>query len=86
MDIGLSVNGVPIRLTAERWLHIVENHDDMAGYFDDVLEVIDNPELILPGHHGALIAIRGYGPSPLLKRNVPRKVWPRWFRHHRIFY
>ena len=84
MDISLSVNGVPIRLTAERWLHIVENHDDMAGYFDDVLEVIDNPELILPGHHGALIAIRGYGPSPLLKRNVPRKVWPRWFRHHRL--
>ena len=66
MDISLSVNGVPIRLTAERWLHIVENHDDMAGYFDDVLEVIDNPELILPGHHGALIAIRGYGPRRYL--------------------
>ena len=30
-NIAYSINGVPIRLTAERWLHIVENHDDMAG-------------------------------------------------------
>ncbi|MHC1599717.1 MAG: hypothetical protein ACXQS5_02720 [Candidatus Methanospirareceae archaeon] len=38
-----SVNGVPIRLTDERWTHIVENHDDMAGYYFDVLETVANP-------------------------------------------
>jgi hypothetical protein len=38
MDIAISRNGVPIRLTEERWFHIVENHDDLAGHYDDVLE------------------------------------------------
>lgn len=61
MDFVFSINNVPIRLTAERWLHIVENHDDMAGYLDEVLEVIENPELILPGHNGTVVAIWAYG-------------------------
>lgn len=39
-DVALSVDGVPIRLTDERWVHIVENHDDLAGYYDDVLEAV----------------------------------------------
>ena len=59
MDIAYSVNGVPIRLTAERWYHIVENHDDLAGHYDDVLDTIENPDLILRGYRGTLIAIRG---------------------------
>jgi hypothetical protein len=46
MDTVFSINNIPIRLTAERWLHIVENHDDMAGYYEDVLETLENPELI----------------------------------------
>jgi len=28
IEIAYSVNGVPIRLTYERWFHITENHDD----------------------------------------------------------
>ena len=47
MDIAYSIANVPIRLTHERWFHIVENHDEMAGYYDDVLAVIDDPEFIL---------------------------------------
>ena len=39
VDRILSINGVPIRLTEERWFHIVENHDDLAGHFDDVLDL-----------------------------------------------
>jgi hypothetical protein len=31
MEIALSTNGVPIRLSDERWAHIVENHDELAG-------------------------------------------------------
>ena len=42
-DITYSVNNIPIRLTGERWIHIVENHEDMAGYYYDVLEAINNP-------------------------------------------
>ena len=61
MDVALSVQGVPIRITSERWFHIVENHDDLAGYYDDVIQVVENPDLIISGYRGSLIAIRGYG-------------------------
>lgn len=58
MDIVKSKNGVPIRLTAERWLHIIENHDDLAGYYDDVLNAIEEPDYIIKGYRGAFIALK----------------------------
>jgi hypothetical protein len=61
VDVAISVNGVPIRLTAERWSHIVNNHDDMAGYFDDCLQVIESPDLVLAGTRGSFKAVKGYG-------------------------
>jgi len=48
-NITYSVNDVPIRLTGERWTHIVENHDDMAGYYFDVLETVANPKWVFKG-------------------------------------
>jgi len=41
MEIVKSKNGVPIRLTEERWYHIIENHDDLVGYYDEVLSVVE---------------------------------------------
>src|SRR5437016_3304207 len=61
MDSVISINGVPIRLTPERWFHIVENHDEVAGSYDAVLDTVADPELIIPGYRGSLMAIRGYG-------------------------
>lgn len=61
MDVAISMDGVPIRLTHERWFHIVENHDDLAGYYEDVLDIVENPDLILRGYRGSLIAVRNYG-------------------------
>ena len=61
MDVAFSRNGVPIRITEERWFHIVENHDDLAGYYDEVLQTIEDPDLILRGHGGALIAVKVLG-------------------------
>jgi hypothetical protein len=61
MDIAVSVNGVPIRLTEERWTHIVNNHDELAGYYDDCLRVIEEPDLVLAGRQGSLKAVKGYG-------------------------
>ena len=58
MHIALSINKVSVRLTAERWFHIVENHDDLAGCYDDILDTIEKPDLILNGHKSVLIAIR----------------------------
>ena len=61
MDVAISVNRVPIRMTDERWSHIVNNHDDVAGYYDDCLETIESPDLILRGLRGSLKAVKGYG-------------------------
>src|SRR5262245_53579617 len=61
MDIAYSVNRVPIRLTEERWSHIVNSHDEMAGYYDDCLQVIEEPDVVLAGRHGSLKAVKSYG-------------------------
>ena len=59
MDIAHSVNGVPIRMTSERWFHIVENHDYLAGRYEDILDTVADPDMVLQGYGGALIAVRG---------------------------
>ena len=53
-----SVNDVSIRLTDERWTHIVENHDDMAGYYFDVLETVANPGWVFEGDYDELWAVK----------------------------
>ena len=58
MEVAYSKHGVPIRLTPERWLHIVENHDDMAGYRDTVLAVVENPDAVVRGKAGELLALK----------------------------
>jgi len=65
MDVAYSVNGVPIRLSYERWYHIVENHDDLASTFHEVLDTVQKPDLVARGSHGALKAMR----------NMGRKMW-----------
>ena len=37
-EIVVSKNGVPIRLTDERWIHITEEDTEPAGYRLEVLE------------------------------------------------
>lgn len=58
MDIVISKGGVPIRLTEERWFHIIENHDDLAGHYDEVLYAIEDPDYILKGYRNAFIALK----------------------------
>ncbi len=61
MEIAFSVNDVPIRLTDERWTHIVENHDDLAGRREDVLQTVEEPEWVTKGYKNSLIAWKGIG-------------------------
>lgn len=61
MEVAYSVNGVPIRLTYERWYHIIENHDELASYFHEVLDIIEKPELIIRGNKGSLKASKSMG-------------------------
>jgi len=41
--------------------HIVENHDDLVGYFFEVLEAIQNPDIIVRGNKGTLKAAKNMG-------------------------
>lgn len=66
MEIASSKHGVPIRLSAERWAHIVEHHDDLAGYRDAVLETIEQPETIVRGKAGELLALHAAGTHTLV--------------------
>lgn len=58
MDVAISKNGVPIRLTEERWFHIIETHDEMAGRYDEVLSAIEEPDCIIQGYRDALVALK----------------------------
>ena len=60
METVYSVNGVPIRLTYEMWYHIIENHDDLASHFYDVLETIEKPEFVIRGNEGTLKATKNF--------------------------
>ncbi len=58
MDVVMSKTDVPIRLTEERWFHITEEHSEMAGYYFEVLEAMEEPEAIYEGKKGECIAVR----------------------------
>jgi len=66
MDKVKSKNGIPIRLTEERWFHIIENHDDLAGYYDSVLNTIEEPDYIIKGYGEALVALKIIGKKKFL--------------------
>ncbi len=53
-----SKNGVLIKLTEERWFHIVESHDELAGLSDEVLLTVEDPDFIVRGWSDELLAVR----------------------------
>lgn len=55
----LSKNGVLIRLTEERWAHIVTSHLEInPNDSKSVMAVIEDPDLILQGDFGELLAVK----------------------------
>lgn len=53
MLIVYSQNGVSVRLTAERWQHIMHRHPEMVEQRERVLETLAEPELIQAGDYVA---------------------------------
>jgi hypothetical protein len=49
MEIAVSHNGMPIGLSDERWTHVVEAHDYMAGNMELVIETIEDPDAMSEG-------------------------------------
>lgn len=74
-----SVNGVPIRLTGERWAHIIRRHPEMKNYQRHVVETVTNPDFVAKGIRGELKASRLYADLPMGPRYlivVYREVGP----------
>lgn len=69
LHVVTSVQGNSIRVTAKQWAHVIEAHDYMAGNMDKVLETIAEPERILEGERGEMLALRPYAAT-----NITRKT------------
>lgn len=61
-----SRTGVPIRLPQERWFHITEGHSELAGYYFDVLEAVEEAEAVYAGNAGECLAVREVEPGKYL--------------------
>lgn len=61
-----SVFGAQIRLTSERWSHIVEEHCELAGIREEVLETISNPECVFQGNYEEFLAVKELKPGKYL--------------------
>ena len=53
-----SVTGAPIRLPDERWGHIRDEHAELDGLRDAVLETVAVPDAVLAGTRGERLAVR----------------------------
>lgn len=65
MIIVYSIENTPIRLTNERWNHIIRRHPELDGQKEKVLETINKPDFIQVGDMDDLLAIRHYLNTPL---------------------
>ena len=68
MFIVYSLNGVPIRLTEERWQHIIRRHPEMDNQRERVIETLVEPDMIQQGDFGELLAVRLYPETPLTRK------------------
>lgn len=57
-DVVTSKSGAAIRLSDERWAHIIEEHCELAGLRSEVLDTIARPDRIYAGGASELLAVR----------------------------
>ncbi|MGB3293218.1 MAG: hypothetical protein WBB01_09550 [Phormidesmis sp.] len=65
MQSAQSHSGVPIRLTTERWQHIIRGHPEMLDQNARILQTLSKPDKIQSGDSGELIALRRYEKTPV---------------------
>lgn len=70
MLIVHSHGGVPIRLTQERWRHIVGRHPEMESLRQSVVETVSEPDIVQKGDFGGLLAVKLYENTPLGEKFV----------------
>lgn len=57
-QVAIPVNQIAIRLTNERWQHIVSEHPEVEIYRVEILKTISDPERVLDGGEDELLAQR----------------------------
>jgi hypothetical protein len=70
MLIVASKNGVPIRLSQERWGHVVRRHPEMKEQKEKVLETVSDPDAIYQGDYDECLAVRLYPRTPLTRKHL----------------
>ena len=60
MLIVNSKNRVPIRLTEERWQHIVESHNYMKGHKKLMRDTLTAPDCVVHAKTGEFYALKNY--------------------------
>lgn len=70
MIISYSKAAVPIRLTDERWKHIIERHPELRGEIEKVIKTISNPDFVQEGDGGELLAVKFYKKTSLTSKYV----------------
>jgi len=56
--IAKSVKGIGIRLTEERWTHIIRRHKELKNHVINVMLTVENPDFVVAGKVGELIAVK----------------------------
>jgi len=51
-------SGLTIRLTEERWQHIADQHPELVNLQPNVIQTLEDPDKILEGNDGELLAVR----------------------------
>jgi hypothetical protein len=59
----ISRSGIRIRLTDERWTHIIEEHGEIIGLRSHVLDAVESADRVLMGGLGELLAIKEMEPG-----------------------
>jgi hypothetical protein len=65
-----SKNGIVIRLTDERWQHIVEEHAEVAPFKSEVMKAVAEPIRVFAGAAGELIGVQEMGVGKIYCRRV----------------
>jgi len=53
-----SRHDITIRLTDERWAHIVEEHCELAGMLYEILDAVALPDRFVEGNRGECLAVK----------------------------
>jgi hypothetical protein len=58
MNTPKAKSGLPIRLTEERWQHIMDGHPELASLKSEIIQAIEEPDRIFAGNDDELLAVK----------------------------